>query len=152
MNNAVDVAVTNWTPGAYVGAGSLLIQVMLFAGFFIRGGPAWLKTYFEGRRMKAEDDRIDAAAEAAEQAGLSARVAALEDRLARMSQALNFLTLAATSTINTLESELPSHPAVGQGRELIGFAAAALGNDDPFNKALTKLAGVVGVGEVGKPN
>jgi aryl carrier-like protein len=138
---------TGWGPGAYGIWGLLVLQAALLLGIVVKNGPKWLESWSAARRMGAEDDRIEADRKALVDAGLAARVAALEDRLSKMGQAVTFLMSAGTTTINALEAVEPGHPAIAQGRDLIGLAASALGGDDPFSKALNKLAGVKGVKE-----
>lgn len=149
--SAVDVAVTNWSPGAYGIWGVFLLQAVAAIGAVIKWGPTWLDSWAKGRRMNAEDERLEAADVAAREATAAAtaaaaakeltdRMAKMEDRLARMSNALGLIMSASTTTINALEAVEPEHPAIRQSRELLGLAASALGGDDPFNKALQRLA------------
>jgi hypothetical protein len=149
VNSVVDriPVETGWGPASYGIWGILIFQAALLLGIVVKNGPKWLESWSAARRMGAEDERIREDRQAAIDAGLAARVAALEDRLARMGQAVTFLMSAGTTTINALEAVEEGHPAIKQGRDLLGLAASALGGDDPFSKALTKLAEVKGVGE-----
>lgn len=144
-----------WTPGAYAGWAAVIIQCFIALGLVIKKGPEWLDRWLSKRRQDADIDlqartaaaaerAAEKASEAAEAANVAARIDALEDRVTRMGQAVSFLMNAAITATNALPE---GHPAIAQSRELIGLAASAIGGDDPYSKALSRLANVKGVGE-----
>ncbi|WP_151895434.1 hypothetical protein [Sphingomonas sp. NIC1] len=144
-----------WTPGAYAGWAAVIVQCFIALGLVIKKGPEWLDRWISKRRQdadidlaertaKAAEKAAEKAEEAAEAAQVAKRVDALEDRVTRMGQAVSFLMNAAITATNALPE---GHPAIAQSRDLIALAASAIGGDDPFSKALTKLANVKGNGE-----
>lgn len=142
----VTATIQGWNYGSY-GIWALVLQLAILLGVVVRNGPKWLETMAANKRMAIEDVRETDRIKAGEEAALEQRIDRLEERLSRMGQALTFLMSASTNALNALEVHEPGSIAVRQGRELIGFAASALGAEDPFSKALAKLAGVPGVGE-----
>lgn len=144
-----------WTPGAYAGWAAVIVQCFIALGLIIKKGPEWFDRWLSKRRQDADiglaertaaaaEKAAEKAGEAAEAANVAKRIDALEDRVTRMGQAVSFLMNAAITATNALPE---GHPAIAQSRELIGLAASAIGGDDPFSKALSRLANVKGTGE-----
>lgn len=154
----IPVAIHGWSPSSYGIWGILLIQLVIATGFLIKRGPEYIQQWAAARKQGAETEREDRAVEAAEKLRLdtaeaaakkeiSDRLNALEGRLQSMSQAMSFMMNAAITATNALEAASPGNPAVKQSRDLLAYAASALGNEDPFSRALSQLATVKGTGE-----
>jgi hypothetical protein len=154
----IPVAVHGWSPSSYGIWGILLVQLIAITTYAIRRGPDYIREWAGARKQGAETEREDRAAKAAETLRLETaeaaakkeitdRLNAMEDRIARMSQAMSFMMNAAVTSTNALEAVAPGTAAVKQSRDLIAFAASALGNEDPFSRALAQLAQTKGVGE-----
>lgn len=143
----IPTSIQGWNYGSYGIWALVLLQAVVLAGVVARNGPKWLESWAVGKRMGREDERLDATAKQDADVAVSMRIGALEERVSRMGQAVSFLMNAAITSTNALEASVPGNPAIGQSRELIGLAASALGDQDPFSKALNALASVKGVGE-----
>lgn len=154
----IPVAVHGWSPSSYGIWGILLIQLVLATGYLIKRGPEYIQQWSAARKQGADTEREDRAAEAAEKIRLDAleaaakkevsdRLNAVEERLQRVGQAMSFMMNAAITATNALEATSPGNPAVKQSRDLLAYAASALGNEDPFSRALAQLANTKGVGE-----
>lgn len=80
----------------------------------------------------------------AEETTNAARITALESRMERTGGALVFCIGALTTAIDGLESEdrRTRDIAASRARESIALAASTLGNEDPYSKALARLASV----------
>lgn len=155
MTNPIPVEIAKWTPTTYGVWSLVIVQCFFVIGLVIKKGPDWLAKWMDFKKQDAEIDANQEAARAAREAAEATRVAAekialadrmdqMEGRLTQMGQAVSFLMNAAITATNALP---PDHPAVKQSRDLIALAAASIGGDDPFSKALTQLAGVRGTGE-----
>lgn len=154
----VPVSVHGWSPTAYGMWGVLLLQLVVLTGYLIRKGPDYMREWAGLKQQDATNERQDRAAdaadklaretaEAAEKKAITDRLASLEDRTQRMGQAMSFMMNAAVTSTNALEAVAPGNAAIKQSRDLIAYAASALGNEDPFSRALSALANIPGVGE-----
>ncbi len=87
-----------------------------------------------------DEKRVDDASNAA-------RLTALEGRMERTGAALVFCIGALTTAIDGLESDdrRVREVAAGRARESIALAASTLGNEDPYSKALARLAAIAPV-------
>ena len=77
-----------------------------------------------------------------ENASTAARLTALEGRMERTGGALVFCIGALTTAIDGLESDdkRVRDLAASRARESIALAASTLGSEDPYSKALARLA------------
>lgn len=155
---AVEIVASKWTPGTYANWSAVILQAFIVLALAVKIGPSWWDRWITSKKQEADIDETKRAALAAERAAEETKRAAdkmavnermdqLEERMARMGQAMSFLMNAAITSTNALEAAVPGSPAIKQSRELIGYAASAIGGDDPFGKALLALAGTRGVGE-----
>jgi hypothetical protein len=140
-------ALTGWSPAA-VGIWSLLASVLGgIALAIVKSGPGWIKASSDSKRATAELAAEVRAEQRVENATTAARLTALEGRMERTGGALVFCINALTTAIDGLESDdkRVRDLAASRARESIAFAASTLGAEDPFSKALARLAAVAPV-------
>lgn len=133
--HAVPVAVTGLSLG---GAGSWATFIAVLSGIamlFRAGAVDALKEWNRSRKEKRDEDRDEEVSDKAE-------IAKLNDRMTRMSGAFAFLANAITVAVNGLaaEDQRTRDGSAIQARELVAMAVSTLGNEDPFVKALDRVA------------
>lgn len=143
----VSVVTSGWGPGAYGIWGIIIIQLFIIFGVAMRKLPEIILAWVASRKQDADEGQADREWKATEKASITDRVSELEKQLNSMNAAMGFLMNAALTATNALESVSPDHVAIKQSRDLIGMAAAALGNNDPFSLALHKLGNLPGRNE-----
>ena len=137
---AIPVAVQGFT---WAAAGSWSVFVAVIGGIALalkNIGPMTTKLaeliINRGDRIRAEERE--------EEVTDKATIVALSERMNRMSGAFAFLANAVTVAINGLASE-EGHmrdATAQQARELVAMAVSTLGNEDPYVKALDRVASI----------
>lgn len=136
--SAVPVAVKGFTWGA-AGSWATFLAVIGAIGAFLRGGGVdAFKEWNRSRKERRDEERE-------EELGDKKKLAELNDRMARMQGAFAFLANAVTVAVNGLSSDDPTgrSQAASYSRELIAMAVSTLGNEDPYVKALDRVASIV---------
>jgi len=135
--SAVPVAVHGFTWGAAAGWSTFLALMGVIATLMRAGAIDGLKEWNRARKEKRDDDRIEEVSD-------KAQIAVLNDRMTRMSGAFAFLANAITVAVNGLaaDDQRTRDNSAGQARELVAMAVSTLGNEDPFVKALDRVASI----------
>lgn len=136
--SVVPVTVKGLTWGA-AGSWATFIALVGAIGAFLRGigGVETLKEWNRSRKERRDEDRE-------EELGDKKQLAELSARMARMQGAFAFLANAVTVAVSSLQSDDPRAraDAATQSRELVAMAVSTLGNEDPYVKALDRVASV----------
>jgi len=136
-SSAVPVAVHGFTWAAG-GSWALFVGLMGVVATLMRAGAIdGLKEWNRSRKERRDENRDEEVSDKAE-------IAKLNDRMTRMSGAFAFLANAVTLAVNGLASDDPKtrERDALQARELVAMAVSTLGNEDPFVKALDRVASV----------
>jgi len=135
--STVPVAVHGFTWAAAAGWSTFVAVMGVIATLMKAGAIDGLKEWNRSRKEKRDEDRSDELSD-------KAQIAALNDRMTRMSGAFAFLANSVTVAVNGLSSDDPRTraDAASQARELVAMAVSTLGNEDPFVKALDRVASV----------
>ena len=135
--SAVPVAVHGFTWGAAACWSTFLALMGVIATLMRAGAIDGLKEWNRARKEKRDDDRIEEVSD-------KAQIAVLNDRMTRMSGAFAFLANAITVAVNGLaaDDQRTRDNSAGQARELVAMAVSTLGNEDPFVKALDRVASI----------
>lgn len=134
---AVPVAVKGFTWGA-AGSWATFLAVIGAIGAFLRGGGVdAFKEWNRSRKERRDEDRDEELTD-------KKQLAELQTRMTRMQGAFAFLANAVTVSVNGLSSDDPRTrtEAAAQTRELVAMAVSTLGNEDPYVKALDRVASV----------
>lgn len=138
--SAVPVAVHGFTWGAAAGWSTFLALMGVIATLMRAGAIDAMKEWNRSRKEKRDEDRVDEVSD-------KAKIDVLTDRMTRMSGAFAFLANAVTVAVNGLASDDPRtrERDAQQARELVAMAVSTLGNEDPYVKALDRVASIVPV-------
>lgn len=133
----VDVAVKGFTWSAAFSGATFVTILTAIAMLFRSGGVEAFKEWNRARKEKRDEDR-------GEELSDKKQIAELSDRVTRMSGAFAFMATAITTAVNALASDDPRTraEAASQTRELVAMAVSTLGNEDPYVKALDRVASV----------
>lgn len=136
----VPVSVNGFTWSAAAGWSTFVLMVGAIGLLMQRAGPFTTKLIelIINRGDKIRTEERDA------ELTDKAQIAALSDRVTRVSGALVFLSNAVTVAVNGLaaDDQRTRDASAVQARELVAMAVSTLGNEDPFVKALDRVASV----------
>jgi hypothetical protein len=131
-------AVNNFTWAASAGWATFVLILGSIGLLIHRAGPFTTKLaeliINRGDKIRAEE-RSDGMTDKAE-------IAALNERMTRMSGAFSFLANAVAVAVSGLASDdqKTRDNTATQARELVAMAVSTLGNEDPYVKALDRIA------------
>ena len=120
------------------GSWATFLAILGAIGAFLRsGGVDAFKEWNRSRKERRDEDREDEMTD-------KKAMAELQARMTRMQGAFAFLANAVTNAVNALASDDPRTraDAASQSRELVAMAVSTLGNEDPYVKALDRVASV----------
>jgi len=138
--HTVDVAVKGFTWSAAF-SGATFVTILTAIGMLFRsGGVDAFKEWNRARKERRDEDRED-------EMGDRKQLSELSERMTRMSGAFAFLANAVTTAIDGLgnDDQAAREVTASRARELVALAVSTLGNEDPFIKALDRVASVVPV-------
>lgn len=135
--HTVDVAVKGFTWSAAFSGATFITILTAIGMLFKSGGVDAFKEWNRARKEKRDEDKAD-------EMGDAKRIAELSDRMTRMQGAFAFLANAVTTAIDGLGYEDPRtrDATAARARELVAMAVSTLGNEDPYVKALDRVASV----------
>lgn len=133
----IPVAVKGFTWGA-AGSWATFVAIVGAIGAFLKsGGVDAFKEWNRSRKERRDEDRDEELTD-------KKQLAELQARMTRMQGAFAFMATAITTAVNALSSDDPRtrSEAASQTRELVAMAVSTLGNEDPYVKALDRVASV----------
>lgn len=133
-------AVTNFTWSA-AGTWATFALILGAIGLLVqRSGPFTTKLVEliinRGDKIRAEERQTEVSDKV--------EIAALNERMTRMSGAFSFLATAVSVAVNGLASDDQKmrDQSAAQARDLVAMAVSTLGNEDPYVKALDRIASI----------